>query len=388
MQGFGAITDMAELQSTMPAIEFACTSIQMHINPGTSEAAKASFVSSQLMKKGWLELVAAEKETLFYQMNQAIAGIHGRQEASSSVTGKIIESGSDVSEVKVGTAAMDLMLQILNQDFRFNTNGTGTNVNVFSAGARHDADSPKRSECHLVQPGLDEKDVLISSGHVGWLLSLYAALRWKFTCGGYWLGCPAAWVDPPDAASKAIECGKVTSSWLVTRKRRLEAGKHVMDIWIAILMSINTINVNALLPSEGIKAAANSFGFIIECELRMASASAFSDYGCYHEHALFSFFGEHNQGKLVLDNILAGSTRIHAKALCTQGIVGPYSGGCDPYRIGNHEPFKLIANYAPFTVGPVSQQPGWSDADLSHKAAYSEGRAIKDHMGYTAHLMA
>jgi len=31
---------------------------------------------------------------------------------------------------------------------------------------------------------------------------------------------------------------------------------------------MNTINVNALLPSEGIKAAANLFSFIVECELR------------------------------------------------------------------------------------------------------------------------
>ncbi|KAK7337953.1 hypothetical protein VNO77_18547 [Canavalia gladiata] len=493
MQGFGATTDMAELQSTMRAIELACTSIQMHINPGASEAvilslgqssqpyktcqfilenslvatarfqaaaaireaairewvfltaddkrglirfclcyamqhasspdgyvqAKVSSVASQLMKRGWLEFVAAEKETLFYQVNQAIVGIHGvdmqfagikfleslvsefspstssamglprefheqcrrslerdylkmfyrwTQEAASSVTNRIIESDSAVPEVKVCTAAMDLMLQILNWDFRCNTNDTRINVNVFSAGARHDADSPKRSECHLVQPGSDWHDVLMSSGHVGWLLGLYAALRQKFTCEGYWLDCPIAvsarklivqfcslsgtvflsddgklheshllqllsgiieWVDPPDAVSKAIECGKSDSEMLDGCRAFLamanvttpcvfddllkplrpigtltflsmlmsevikvlmtsnteeetwswEARDVLLDTWTAILMSINTINVNALLPSEGIKAAANLFGFIVECELRMASASAFNDYG-------------------------------------------------------------------------------------------------------------
>lgn len=39
---------------------------------------------------------------------------------------------------------------------------------------------------------------------------------------------------------------------------------------------INTINVNALLPSEGIKAAADLFGFIVECELRCKTHMQFS----------------------------------------------------------------------------------------------------------------
>lgn len=43
-----------------------------------------------------------------------------------------------------------------------------------------------------MQPGSDWRDVLILSGHVGWLLSLYAALRPKFTYEGYWLDCPIA----------------------------------------------------------------------------------------------------------------------------------------------------------------------------------------------------
>nr|XP_027188382.1 exportin-4 isoform X6 [Cicer arietinum] len=142
MQGFtGNNTDLAELHSTMRAIELASTSIQMQINPAASEAiilslgqssqpyktcqfilenslvatarfqaaaaireaairewsflnaddkrslisfclcyamqhasspdgyvqAKVSSVAAQLMKRGWLEMVAAEKETLFYQ---------------------------------------------------------------------------------------------------------------------------------------------------------------------------------------------------------------------------------------------------------------------------------------------------------------------------------
>ncbi|XP_027349601.1 exportin-4 isoform X6 [Abrus precatorius] len=290
------------------------------------------------------------------------------QEAALSVTNRIIESDSAIPEVKVCTAAMDLMLQILNWDFRCNTSETKINVNVFCAGVRQDVDSPKRSECHLVQPGSDWHDVLILSGHVGWLLRLYASLRLKFTCEGYWLDCPIAlsarklivqfcsltgtvfpsddgkmherhllqllsgiieWVDPPDAVSKAIECGKSDSEMLDGCRALLaianvttpymfdgllkslrhistltflsmlmsevikvlmisnteeetwswEARDVLLDTWTAILMPINTINVNALLPPEGIKAAANLFGFIVECELRMASASAFNDEG-------------------------------------------------------------------------------------------------------------
>ncbi|XP_061366360.1 uncharacterized protein LOC133309585 isoform X2 [Gastrolobium bilobum] len=507
MQGFTAgpaTTDLAELQSTMRAIELACNSIQMHSNPGASETvmlslgqssqpyktcqfilenslvaaarfqaaaaiqeaairewgflnadvkrglisfclcyamqhasspdsyvqAKVSSVATQLMKRGWLELVAAEKEALFYQ---AIVGIHGvdmqfagikfleslvsefspstssamglprefheqcrrsleqdylktfyhwTQEAASSVTNRIIESDSVVPEVKVCTAALDLMLQILNWDFRCNTGDSKKNVNVFSAGVRQDGDSPKRSECHLVQPGSDWRDVLILSGHVEWLLSLYAALRQKFSCEGYWPNCPIGasarklivqfcsvtgtvflsddgkmherhllqllcgiieWVDPPDAVSKAIECGKCESEMLdgcrallaianvttpyvfddllkymrpigtltflstlmsevikvlLTSNTDEETWSWVardilLDTWTALLMPINTITVNALLPSEGIQAAANLFGFIVECELRMASASAFNDEGgSFYLHASVSAMDE------------------------------------------------------------------------------------------------
>ncbi|XP_073222113.1 uncharacterized protein [Cicer arietinum] len=289
-------------------------------------------------------------------------------EAASSVTNRIIESDSFVPEVKVCTAALDLMLQILNWDFRSNTSDTKVNVNVFSSGVRQDVDSLKRYECHLVQPGSDWRDVLILSGHIGWLLSLYAALRPKFSCEGYWLDCPIAvsarklivqfssltgtvflsddgkmherhllqllsgileWVDPPDVVSKAIENGKSESEMLDGCRTFLaianvttpyvfdgllksirpigtltflsilmsevikvlitsnteeetwswEARDILLDTWTALLMPINTITVNTLLPPEGIKAAANLFGFIVECELRMASASAFNDEG-------------------------------------------------------------------------------------------------------------
>ncbi|KAG6700565.1 hypothetical protein I3842_08G118500 [Carya illinoinensis] len=377
MQGPGS-NGLAQLQATMHAVELACTSIQMHINPAAAEAtllslrstpqpyqacqfilensqvpiarfqaaaairdaairewgfliaddkrslisfclcfvmqhasspegyvlAKVSSVAAQLMKRGWLDFTAVEKEAFFNQVNQAILGIHGidvqfigvnfleslvsefspstssamglprefheqcrrsleidflktfytwARNAAISVTNRIIESNSEVPEVKVCNAALRLMLQILNWDFRYNNNSTKSSINVFSAVARHDTDSPRGSECTLVQPGPAWRDVLISSGHIGWLLSLYAALRQKFSCEGYWIDCPIAvsarklilqfcsltgtiflsdngkmhehhllqllsgmidWIDPPDTVSKSIECGKSESEML------------------------------------------------------------------------------------------------------------------------------------------------------------------------------
>ncbi|KAG6737412.1 hypothetical protein POTOM_058932 [Populus tomentosa] len=371
------IPDLAQLQSTMHAIELACSSVQMHINPAAAEAtilslnqspqpykacqfilensqmgmakfqaaaairdaairewslltsddkrslisfclcyvmqhagspegyvlAKVSSVAAQLMKRGWIDFTAAEKETFFYQINQAILGIHGvdvqfsgvnfleslvsefspststamglprefheqcrmllekdyvktfycwAQNAAASVTRRITDSNTEVPEVKVCTAALRLMLQILNWDFRYNTTGTKGGRNAFLPGVRGHS-SPKKSDCTIVQPGPAWCDVLISSGHVGWLLGLYATLREKFSRGGYWLDCPLAvsarkliiqfcsltgtiflsddgqmqehhllqllsgiiqWIDPPDAISQAIEDGKSESELL------------------------------------------------------------------------------------------------------------------------------------------------------------------------------
>lgn len=371
--------DLTQLQATMQAIEIACSSIQMHVNPAAAEAtilslcqspqpyqacqfilensqvanarfqaaaairdaairewgiltsddkkslisfclcfvmqhasspegyvqSKVSSVAAQLMKRGWLDFAAAEKEAFMYEVKQAVLGVHGvdvqftginfleslvsefspststamglprefheqclklleleylktfycwAQDAAVSATSRIIESHSAVPEVKVCTAALRLMLQILNWDFRYNTNmakGAKPSMDVFNDGVRHDIASPKRSECILVQPGPSWRDVLISNGHIGWLLGLYGALRQKFSCEGYWLDCPVAvsarklivqfcsltgtifpsanmqehhllqllsgiipWIDPPHAVSQAIECGKSESEML------------------------------------------------------------------------------------------------------------------------------------------------------------------------------
>ncbi|GLT76967.1 hypothetical protein SLA2020_485980 [Shorea laevis] len=280
-----------------------CFVMQHASSPEGYVQAKVSSVAAQLMKRGWLDFAAAEKEAFFYEVNPAIIGIHGVdvqfiginfleslvsefspststamglprefheqcrtlleldylktfyswvRDAALGVTNRIIESDAEIPEVKVCTAALRLMLQILSWDFRNDTTGMKTGINVFSAGVRPDSES-KRSECILVQPGPAWHDVLISSGHIGWLLGLYGALRQKFSRDGYWIDCPIAvsarklivqfctltgtifpsdngqmqehhllqllsgilaWMDPPDAVSQAIENGKSESEML------------------------------------------------------------------------------------------------------------------------------------------------------------------------------
>ncbi|XP_050143396.1 uncharacterized protein LOC126619158 [Malus sylvestris] len=390
-------------------ISFCLCFVMQHANsPEGYVQAKVSSVAAQLLKRGWLEFSVSDKEAFFYQVNQAAYGIHGvdvqfaginfveslvsefspstsspiglprefhehcrkaleqdhlktfycwARDAALSVTNKIVESDSAVPEVKVCTAALRLMLQILNWEF---------STSAFAAGVKQGSDSPKRSECNLVQPGPAWHDVLVSSGHIGWLLSLYGALRQKFLCEGYWLDCPIAvaarklivqfcsltgtifppdnvqvqerhllellcgiipWLDPPDAVSKAIECGKSESEMLDGCRALLsiatvttpsvfdqllkstrpygtltflcvlmsdvvnnlmtnnseeetwswEARDILLDTWTALLVPVNRSGGNALFPAEGKNDTASLFALIVQAELKAASASAFKD---------------------------------------------------------------------------------------------------------------
>lgn len=73
------------------------------------------------------------------------------QEAASKVTHRIVEANTAVPEVKVCTASLRLMLQILNWDFRYITGEAKSSLNVFTTEVMQDGDSPRRSECNLVQ---------------------------------------------------------------------------------------------------------------------------------------------------------------------------------------------------------------------------------------------
>ncbi|KAI3470688.1 hypothetical protein Pfo_027351 [Paulownia fortunei] len=372
--------DLAQLQATMQAIELACNSIQMHVNPAAAEATllslsqsprpykacqfilensqlanarfqaagairdaairewgfleaddrrglisfclcfimkhantpegyvlvKVASVAAQLLKRGWLDFTAAEKEAFFLKVKEAVNGSHGLdvqfaginfleslvsefspststamglprefheqcrisleqdymkafycwvQYAAFNVSNRIIGADSEIPEVKVCSAALRLMLQILNWDFRGKSavENSKRGIDVFYDGMKQENNSLRRSECILVQPGPAWRDVLISSGHVGWLLNFYTALRQKFSCEGYWLDCPLAvsarklivqfcsvtgaifpsdskhmqrqhllqllagivqWMEPPDAVAKAIKFGKSESELL------------------------------------------------------------------------------------------------------------------------------------------------------------------------------
>ncbi|XP_021863776.1 uncharacterized protein [Spinacia oleracea] len=462
MQGEDA-NDLGRLQSIMHTIEYACSSIQMHVNPAAAEAtllslsqspqpyqackfilessqvanakfqaaaairdaalrewgiltsvdkgslisfclcfvmqhasssegyvqAKISSVAAQLLKRGWLEFVASEKEAFLFQIKQAITGCHGvdvqftginfleslvsefspststamglprefheqcrmslevdylktfyswAQEAAAGVTNIIMESDSEVPEVKVCTVSLRLMLQILNWDFQYGSGDRAKiNVDVFSVKTRHDPVFTWRSECVIVQPGPSWQQILLSSGHVSWLLNLYGALRQKFSLKGYWLDCPIAvsarklivqfcsltgnifpagnvqlrehhlvqlvsgiiqWIHPPDVISRTIESGKSESPFgtitllcglmsevvkvLMATNTDEETWSWVardilLDTWTALLAPSGSSGGNQSLPLEGITAAGSLFALIVESELKNASATAFND---------------------------------------------------------------------------------------------------------------
>ncbi|XWS57760.1 hypothetical protein CRYUN_Cryun09bG0200800 [Craigia yunnanensis] len=354
----------------------ACSTSFIMLRPVLSNI--ASCISSSFK----LDFTAAEKEAFFYQVNQALLGAHGEDvqfigvnfleslvsefspstssamglprefhklcrtslelnylktfycwalDAALSVTNKIIESDAAIPEVKVCTAAVRLMLQILNWEFWHDANSTKAGINIFSAGVRHGSASASRSECVLVQLGPAWCDDFISSGHVEWLRGLYAALRQKFSREGYWLDCPIAvsaqklivlfcsltgtifpsdtyngkmqenhllqllsgrlqWIDPPDAVSKAIEEGKSERPFgtltllstlmcevvkvLMTNNTDEETWSWVardilLDTWTIVLVPLDGNGGDASLPPEGKHAAANLVAMILESELKV-----------------------------------------------------------------------------------------------------------------------
>lgn len=401
-----------------------CFVMQHASSPEGYVQAKVSSVAAQLLKRGWVDFTAVEKEAFLYQVNQAISGCHGldaqyrginfleslvseflpststalglpkefheqcrgsleqdylktfycwARDAAFSVTRKIMESASTIPEANVCTAAIRLMLQILNWDFRYYSNGHKNlkfGIDVYSAEVKYEI--ARRSDCVLVQPGPSWRDILVTNGQVGWLLTLYGVLRQKFSCEGYWLDCPIAvsarklivqfcsltgavfptdngqlqeqhllqllsgiiqWISPPDAVSKAIECGKSESEMLdgcrallaiatvttpLVFDRLLKsvssfgtitllsslmcevlkvlmanysdeetwswvARDMLLDTWTSLLLPMDNSGQSSPLPSDGINAAANLFALIVESELKAASASV-TDEDCEYQY--------------------------------------------------------------------------------------------------------
>ncbi|CAA3016496.1 exportin-4 isoform X2 [Olea europaea subsp. europaea] len=298
----------------------------------------------------WLDFTAAEKEAVFLEVKQAVTGsqivdvqfmgisfleslvsefspststamglpreFHEQcrtsleldyikefyrwaQDAAINVSNRIIGSDSAIPEVKVCSAALRLMLQILNWDFKGKKNAVESSkrgLDVYCGEIKPESNFLGRSECILVQPGSSWRDMLISSGQVGWILNLYGALRQKFSCEGYWLDCPLAvssrklivqfcsitgtifpsdsgymqrqnlvqllsgiiqWIEPPDAVLKAIECGRSESELLDGCRALMSMAAVstplVFDQLLKSLRPYGTLTLLSVLMSEVIK---------------------------------------------------------------------------------------------------------------------------------------
>ncbi|GER48788.1 exportin-4 [Striga asiatica] len=313
-QAAGAIRDAAirewaflEAPDRRGLISFCLSFIMKNANSHEGYVlVKVASVAAQLLKRGWLDFTAAEKEAFFVEVKEAAIGNRGLdmqfiginfleslvsefspststamglprefheqcrislehdymkafycwvQYAAFNASDRIVGADSEIPEVKVCSAALRFMLQILNWDFRAKNavDNSKRGIDVFSDGMKQENNSLRRSECVLVQPGPAWRDVLVSSGHVGWLLNFYTTLRQKFSFEGYWLDCPLAvsarklivqfcslagpvfpsdgghmqrqhllqllavivqWLEPPDAVAKAINAGKSESEML------------------------------------------------------------------------------------------------------------------------------------------------------------------------------
>ncbi|XP_020259813.1 exportin-4 isoform X1 [Asparagus officinalis] len=310
---------------------------------------KVSAVAAQLLKRGWLDFDDAKKAAIFSEVKQAVLGIHGTgpqfagisfleslvsefspttstamglpkefhgqcqsllesnylkefycwaQNAALSVTDKILRDSPTVSEDKVCSAALRLMFQILNWNFKQTSyDPSGGKIYSCSSGISYEASLLKKFERCLVQPGPTWRDALLSSGHIVWLLNLYAALRQKYSSDVIWVDSPLAvsarqlivqfcslsgaifpsdngemqikhllqilssvihWIEPVDAVIEAIISGRSESE--------LVDGCHVLlsiatltraflfDNLLRSLRSYGTLHLLSIMTCEVVKA--------------------------------------------------------------------------------------------------------------------------------------
>ncbi|KAH9315354.1 hypothetical protein KI387_023981, partial [Taxus chinensis] len=210
---------------------------------------KVSSVAAVLMKRNWIEFVEAEKEAFFTEVKTAVQGAHGlpvqstgitfleslvsefspstasamglpaefheqcrtnlelyylqqfytwTQNAAFSVAQKAAQGTGN--EVKVCTAALRLMSQILNWDFKGNTIRVAGGVKIIGKNRTHIFSSfsgleyahKKSGEQNVVQPGPGWRDLLLPPDRVNWLLEYYAALRQNSSGYGSWMDSPLA----------------------------------------------------------------------------------------------------------------------------------------------------------------------------------------------------
>uniref|UniRef100_A0A0E0R0D6 Exportin-4 n=1 Tax=Oryza rufipogon TaxID=4529 RepID=A0A0E0R0D6_ORYRU len=422
MQGFpGGAPDPQQLQSTMLAIEQACSLIQMHMSPADAEKvisslhsspmpyqacrfiletshmpnarfqaagaigdaairewgilsddnkkslivyclnyvmehasspegyvqAKVSAVAARLLKRGWVEFSDQEKAAIFFEIEQCVRGIHGpnrqfatinflealvsefspgtasamclpkefheqcqwslevkflkdfycwAQAAVFNSADRILNVNASVAEEKACSAAFRLMFQILSWSFKHNVEHANSEAKI-NSGLRSDAINLKKFERSLVKPGSVWSDVLISSGHVQWVLNFYTAARQKFSYDTLWVDSPIAtscrqlivqlcsltgsvfpndnadgqiqylvrilsavvhWIEPPDVIAASIRSGASESEFVDGCHALLSMASlttcSLFDNLLKSTRNYGTINLLSALTSEAVKS--------------------------------------------------------------------------------------------------------------------------------------
>lgn len=201
------------------------------------------------------------------------------KDAAMMVTNKIKEYKAFIIEEKVCIEALEVMFQIMNWDFKvIESCRSSHNIRI-----KHDLKNFDRT---MVQPGFAWYDVLISCGHIAWLLDFYGTLRKRFKDDDFWLDGSLAsscrqlivqlcsltgtiflsdnllsyteylhqmlysiveWIDPPDVIMDSINSGKCASEML--------DGCHAL-FSIATLIDTTTFN-NLLRPFGTLQLLSN-----------------------------------------------------------------------------------------------------------------------------------
>ncbi|OAE29499.1 hypothetical protein AXG93_1433s1180 [Marchantia polymorpha subsp. ruderalis] len=212
---------------------------------------KVLAVAAVLLKRGWLDSVATEKESFFNEVRVAVLGTHGpaaqrsgialleslvsefspstasamglpaefhehcrasleldylqqfyswAQDAAVSSAERAFQGVGTPLDVNVCSAALHLMSQILNWEFQ-GTLVRGPNGSIVVGKNRSNAftssmgrESIKRPGEHasVVQPGPAWHDTLLPPNRVGWVLELYARIRQGGLGGSGWIDSPFA----------------------------------------------------------------------------------------------------------------------------------------------------------------------------------------------------
>ncbi|CAA6673264.1 unnamed protein product [Spirodela intermedia] len=238
---------------------------------------KVSSVAAQLMKRGWLDFTKSEKESVFSEVKNAIIGMHGAnaqfaginflesvvtefspstssamglpaefhekcgssfeqdylqkfycwaQDAALGVTNRIVECRETLAEDRVCSAALCLMFQILNWDFKC----AGDPLDTSNNRINHEIAMLRKFEFVLVQPGRLWHDVLISSGHITWLLGLYDTMRAKCSVDVIWFDSPLA----VSARQLIVQLCSLTGAIFSSDNGQTQE-KHLLQILSAVL---------------------------------------------------------------------------------------------------------------------------------------------------------